>query len=114
MLPYIQDDWRITNRLTLNGGIRYDYYGSPSDANGHSNVYDLPTNTNHPGTFHQTVPQLRSTCRLCLPAENTATVHGGYGIYYSPFQYNQLQFLMINQPNFFLQLNTYSLGRWCR
>ena len=51
--PYIQDDWRITNRLTLNYGIRYDYYGSPADANGHSNVYDLPTNTNHPGTFHQ-------------------------------------------------------------
>jgi hypothetical protein len=37
-------------------------------------------------------------------------VHGGYGIYYSPFQYNQLQFLMINEPNFFLQLNTYALG----
>jgi hypothetical protein len=108
--PYIQDDWRITNRLTLNYGIRYDYYGSPADADGHSNVYDLPTNTNHPGTFHQQYLNFAPRVGFAYLLNNNATVHGGYGIYYSPFQYNQLQFLMINEPNFFLQLNTYPLG----
>ena len=108
--PYIQDDWRITNRLTLNYGIRYDYYGSPADADGHSNVYDLPTNTNHPGTFHQQYLNFAPRVGFAYLLNKNATVHGGYGIYYSPFQYNQLQFLMINEPNFFLQLNTYALG----
>jgi hypothetical protein len=42
--------------------------------------------------------------------DSNTVLHGGYGIYYSPFQYNQLQFLMINEPNFYLQLNTYSLA----
>jgi outer membrane receptor protein involved in Fe transport len=110
VLPYIQDDWRITNRLTLNLGFRYDYYSSPSDANGHSNVYDLATNSNHPGTFQQTYRNFAPRFGFAYALGKDTAVHGGYGIYYTPFQYNQLQFLMINEPNFFLQLNTYPLA----
>jgi hypothetical protein len=29
---YAQDDWRITPRITLNLGIRYEYHGVPTDA----------------------------------------------------------------------------------
>ena len=30
---YAQDDWRITKRVTLNLGLRYEYQGVPSEAN---------------------------------------------------------------------------------
>lgn len=31
---YFQDDWRINNKLTLNLGIRYEFYGVPFEING--------------------------------------------------------------------------------
>lgn len=30
---YVQDDWKITPRLTMNLGVRYSYFPSPSDSN---------------------------------------------------------------------------------
>jgi hypothetical protein len=29
MAAYFQDDWRVSNRLTLNWGMRYEYFGPP-------------------------------------------------------------------------------------
>jgi hypothetical protein len=34
MSAYFLDDWKVTSRLTLNLGIRWDYYGNPIDLEG--------------------------------------------------------------------------------
>ncbi|HEY0384939.1 MAG TPA: TonB-dependent receptor, partial [Pyrinomonadaceae bacterium] len=31
---FVQDDWKLSNRLTLNLGLRYDFYGYPVDTRG--------------------------------------------------------------------------------
>ena len=37
---YIQDDWKITPRLTLNLGVRYSFFPSPTDSNNILNNFD--------------------------------------------------------------------------
>ena len=40
---FINDSYRVTPRLTLNGGLRYEYNSPPVDAEDRANIYDVAT-----------------------------------------------------------------------
>ena len=63
MAAYAQDDWRISPRLTLNLGVRWEYFGPPKNYkdNIDSNVYFGS------GTLPLTCP---SPCNPFFPADN--------------------------------------------
>lgn len=48
---YITDDWKITSKLTLNLGLRYEFFGLPTEKDGRIGNFDF---TGYEGCFTQT------------------------------------------------------------
>ena len=40
---FVADDWKVTPSLTVNAGIRHDFFGFPSEVNGLFAVFDFPS-----------------------------------------------------------------------
>jgi hypothetical protein len=105
---FLQDDIKLTQRLTVNGGLRYEIFGPPVEIHGllpsfdpsiataaSLSGYTLPANypgpvpigvtkTSTPGLwstdYHDLSPRLGFS--LQLTQKPTIVLRGGYGIYY--------------------------------
>jgi len=59
-MPYFQDEWKVTPTLTLNLGIRWEYYGVAHEADNRTTVFDV-------SQFHGVCFGSGSTWRSALP-----------------------------------------------
>ncbi len=88
---YFQNDWRITNRLTLNLGIRWDYYGVIGEKNGLFSLFNgdvaapavLPTKQLYPKDLNNFGPRLAFSYDLF--GDGKTVLRGGWGLYYDAF-----------------------------
>ena len=92
---YGQTEWRAGDALTINLGVRYEYYSVMTEASGAGNVLDLdrcpPTASSiycAPGTPYYFPDKNNFGPRLGLAWQLSPRVvlRGGYGIYFSPGQ----------------------------
>jgi hypothetical protein len=94
---YGQDDWKITNRLTLNLGIRYELYTQPIDSNNLGSLFNLVTHefaVPGQGGFSRAIVQgdhnnIAPRIGFAYQATPKAVVRGGYGIFYAMRDQNQ-------------------------
>lgn len=128
---FLQDDWKFNNRLTLNLGVRYDFYGYPYDTRGRlvnfltsqfrQGTVALPAGP--PNGFVQAaggtlagVPEVEATLvpndknnisprvgfALRLNDAGSVVLRGGYGIYYDRFSSRYASTQLLNYPYFAL------------
>jgi len=87
---YIQDNWRATDRLTLNFGLRYEFATEFNETNNLSQGFDINTlELTAPGAQiykpdgNDFGPRVGVTYDLL--GNSRTVVGGGYGIYYQPY-----------------------------
>ena len=93
---FLQDDWKINRKLTLNLGVRWDIFGSPNEKNGLQGTFDQvnaisyssqinnltvkPTSSFFPTDFNNFAPRFGFAWD---PWGNGKTaIRGNYGIFY--------------------------------
>jgi outer membrane receptor protein involved in Fe transport len=106
---YVQDDWKISQRLTLNLGLRYDFDDPPIDKNGGA-LYSIALNKPIPGTWNTNYNDYGPRIGFSWNTFKNTVVRGGYGIYFSPIMYNNLQFSLLYAPNFILESKTIDIA----
>ncbi len=114
-----QDDFRVRNNLTLNLGLRYEYFAPWSEKYGRIANLDIAPNftavavatPSQPGPFSGTFPSglINPDRNNFAPRAGLAwkpwnrknhVVRAGYGIYYNPSIYNQFTSRLSAQPPF--------------
>jgi hypothetical protein len=128
---FLQDDWKVNDRLTINFGVRYDYYGLPSEEFGRL-VNFLPDQAVvgtgaapavSPNGFVQAdggplagVPQVEDTLvptdknnigprigfAYSLTENRNLVFRGGYGLYYDRISTRYANTQLFNFPYFAL------------
>jgi hypothetical protein len=107
---YFQDNWNVSSKLTLNLGVRYEYFGPWSDPNNNLTFFSFPTaqfvstheieeqglpSSSYTVSKHNFAPRVGLAWR---PFGNTKTVvRTGFGMFYLPHQ-NLFELLGLN-PN---------------
>ncbi len=90
ILPYFQDEWKVRPNLTLNLGLRWEFYAPVTEVNDHVTIFDLYRchGICGPGAAIEFPNYTNFDPRVGLayaPTEHTA-VRAGFGIYHAPAQ----------------------------
>jgi hypothetical protein len=106
MAYYVQDTYKMTPRLTLNYGIRYEYQAPFTDAQNNMANYDIATNSfllagrgaNSPGLINSRWNDFGPRLGVAYQADPKLVVRAGYGFYYSPENDGREDILTKNYP----------------
>jgi hypothetical protein len=88
---FAQDDYRIANRLTLNAGLRWEYFGPLGETSGLISNYDFKSGKLVQGrSYDRTFTNFSPRLGFAYNAGKQLVVRGGYGLYYDYIPQNLL------------------------
>ena len=99
---YVQDEWRLTDRLTLSGGLRYEDSTMPEDIYGRDvSLPNLSDTVPTPGPLYQR-PRGSLSPRVGAAwdafGDGRTSVRGGYGLYTNTNNHQNLIVTVTNPP----------------
>jgi hypothetical protein len=85
---FVQDDWRATRKLTINAGLRWDYYGGVTFNQNYSQTYQFLQSVLPSFAGQQShTPKTNFGPRLGFAydprGDGRTVIRGGYGLYYN-------------------------------
>src|SRR5262249_24470431 len=88
-IGYAQDEWHVNPKVTLNYGLRYDYYSVLREANNLEVKFNIDTGVIDPNTTPQFIAKKNSVqprLGLTLAASDKTIIRGGFGLFVGPGQ----------------------------
>ena len=109
---YVQDDWRVSPRLTLNLGLRYEYLSPPVDENDNMTTLNFQTmqltRVGQNGVSRSGISPDRNNFAPRLGAswsvDERTVVRAGYGVFYDSGMLTSNTAQYFNPPNFNLHV----------
>jgi hypothetical protein len=100
---YAQDEWRVHPRLTLNGGLRYEFTTMPEEKYGRdSALINLSDSAPTPGPLYQNPTYRNLSPRVGaawdVGGDGRTAVRGGYGLYFNTNNHQNLIVTVTNPP----------------
>ena len=107
---FVQDDWRLSSRLTVNMGLRYEFNAPPVDADDRMRIYDqdsgqiVQVGTNGvprsgiESDYNNFAPRIGFN--YDLTGMGTTMLQGGYGLFYNIGTLIETSALYFNPPYF--------------
>lgn len=94
----------------MNIGIRYGFDNPPIDKNGHSALFNVPLGKPISGTWKTNYNDWAPRFGFAYSVNPKTVIRGGYGVYYAPILYNNLQFQLLYSPKFVNQTYNFSIA----
>lgn len=105
---YVQDDWKLARKLTLNLGLRYEFISVPKEVDGKvTNVrdpLDPQVSVGDPLFKNPSYKNFAPRVGFVYTPDAKTSVRGGFGVYYDELLYSVYGNMTFKHPPYFKQV----------